>query len=191
MEVQTSSSVWRRVVTMDEQAVPVRKLQSNDGTAIAFEQSGDGPPVILVGSAFNDRSGTAPLAAALAARLTVFNDDRRGRGDSGDTAAYSVAREIQDLDALIAQAGGSSAVFGHSSGATLALQAALPGRPEPPTTAGRPAQAARRADLRRSPRRRGRALPDQVRRHSRGRRRAAAPRPLPPRAGGHRPHPPL
>src|SRR6266545_4122922 len=127
MEVQTSSSVWRRVVTMDEQAVPVRKLQSNDGTAIAFEQSGDGPPVILVGSAFNDRSGTAPLAAALAARLTVFNDDRRGRGDSGDTAAYSVAREIQDLDALIAQAGGSSAVFGHSSGATLALHAAAHG----------------------------------------------------------------
>ncbi len=112
---------------MDEQAVPVRKLQSNDGTAIAFEQSGDGPPVILVGSAFNDRSGTAPLAAALAARLTVFNDDRRGRGDSGDTAAYSVAREIQDLDALIAQAGGSSAVFGHSSGATLALHAAAHG----------------------------------------------------------------
>src|SRR6266487_139978 len=52
--------------------------------------SGDGPPVILVGYAFNDRSGTAPLAAALAARLTVFNYDRRGRGDSGDTAAYSV-----------------------------------------------------------------------------------------------------
>jgi pimeloyl-ACP methyl ester carboxylesterase len=107
--------------------VPVRKVRSHDGTPIAFEQSGQGPPVILVGSAFNDRSGTAPLAAALAARCTVFNYDRRGRGDSGDTAPYAVAREVEDLDTLIAQAGGSAAVFAHSSGAVLALHAAAHG----------------------------------------------------------------
>jgi pimeloyl-ACP methyl ester carboxylesterase len=112
---------------MGEQAVPVRKVPSKDGTPIAFEQSGDGPPVILVGSAFHDRSGTAPLAAALAARCTVLNYDRRGRGDSGDTAPYAVAREVEDLQALIVQAGGAAAVFGHSSGATLALHAAAHG----------------------------------------------------------------
>jgi pimeloyl-ACP methyl ester carboxylesterase len=101
-------------------------VQSNDGTAIAFDRSGEGPPVILVGAAFNDRSGTAPLAAALAS-FTVFNYDRRGRGDSGDTAPYSVDREIEDIDTLVAEAGGSSAVFGYSSGATLALHAAAHG----------------------------------------------------------------
>jgi pimeloyl-ACP methyl ester carboxylesterase len=107
----------------------VRKVRSNDGTAIAFDQFGEGPPVILVGAAFNDRSGTAPLAAALAARFTVFNYDRRGRGGSGDTAPYSVEREIDDIDTLVAEAGGSSAVFGYSSGATLALHAAAHGLP--------------------------------------------------------------
>jgi len=152
---------------MDEQAVPVRKLQSNDGTAIAFEQSGDGPPVILVGSAFNDRSGTAPLAAALAARLTVFNDDRRGRGDSGRHGG--LLGGARDPGPRHAHRPGRGILGGlrpllrrhprparrrpragdHQAGA---LRAALPGRPEPPTTAGRPAQAARRADLRRSPR---------------------------------------
>jgi pimeloyl-ACP methyl ester carboxylesterase len=107
----------------------VRNVRSNDGTAIAFDQFGEGPPVILVGAAFNDRSGTAPLAAALAARFTVFNYDRRGRGGSGDTAPYSVEREIDDIDTLVAEAGGSSAVFGYSSGATLVLHAAAHGLP--------------------------------------------------------------
>ena len=101
-----------------------RTVTSADGTVIAFDQLGAGPPVIMVGAAFNDRSGTASLTEALAAHYTVFNYDRRGRGDSGDTAPYSVEREIEDLGALIAEAGGSSAVFGYSSGATLALHAA-------------------------------------------------------------------
>jgi pimeloyl-ACP methyl ester carboxylesterase len=105
----------------------IRTVNSVDGTAIAFDQLGAGPPVIMVGAAFNDRSGTGPLAKALAAHFTVFNYDRRGRGDSGDTTPYSVEREIEDLDALIAEAGGSSAVFGYSSGATLALKAAARG----------------------------------------------------------------
>ena len=103
------------------------KVPSRDGTPIAFDRSGDGAPVILVFGAFNDRAAGAPLAASLASRFTVLNYDRRGRGESGDTAPYAVEREIEDLDALIATAGGSACVFGHSSGAVLALQAAARG----------------------------------------------------------------
>lgn len=103
------------------------KANSADGTAIAYDKLGQGPPLIMVVGAFNDRSTTAPLAKALAAAFTVMNYDRRGRGDSDDTAPYAVDREIEDLDALIAAAGGSAAVFGYSSGAVLALHAAAVG----------------------------------------------------------------
>jgi pimeloyl-ACP methyl ester carboxylesterase len=102
---------------------------SADGTVIAFDRYGDGPPVIMTAGAFNTRSQTEPLARALAPRFTALNYDRRGRGDSGDTAPYAAEREIDDIAALIQQAGGSASVFGHSSGATLALQAAASGLP--------------------------------------------------------------
>ena len=102
-------------------------VASADGTAIAFDRLGAGPPLIMVAGAFNTRATTAPLAAALQDRFTVLNADRRGRGDSGDTPPYAVEREIEDLEALIAEAGGSAAVFGYSSGATLALMAAAAG----------------------------------------------------------------
>ena len=108
----------------------MRTVTSTDGTAIAFDQLGAGPPLIMAVGAFNTRATTGPLAAAMQERFTILNYDRRGRGDSGDsgdTLPYSVEREIEDLDALIAEAGGSSAVFGYSSGATLALQAAAHG----------------------------------------------------------------
>jgi pimeloyl-ACP methyl ester carboxylesterase len=97
---------------------------SADGTALAFDRFGDGPPVIMVVGAFNTRSTTEPLARALERDFTVLNYDRRGRGDSGDASAYSVEREIEDIAALIGAAGGSAAVFGYSSGAVLALRAA-------------------------------------------------------------------
>lgn len=97
---------------------------SKDSTRIAYEQSGDGPAVILVMGAFNDRSAGAALSQSLSAQFTVFNYDRRGRGDSGDAAAYAIEREIEDIDALIQKAGGSAHVFGYSSGAILALRAA-------------------------------------------------------------------
>ena len=116
----------------------MKNLISKDGTTIAFDQSGEGPAIILVVGAFNDRATGAPLARFLERHFTVFNYDRRGRGESGDTAAqesaeqefrapYAIKREIEDLDALIAQAGGSAGVFGYSSGATLALRAAAYG----------------------------------------------------------------
>jgi pimeloyl-ACP methyl ester carboxylesterase len=99
-------------------------VTSADGTRIAFDRLGEGPPVIVVGGILNDRQTTRLLAEKLAERLSVINYDRRGRGGSGDTAPYAVEREIEDLGALIAAAGGSAAVYGHSSGACLALEAA-------------------------------------------------------------------
>ncbi len=105
----------------------MRKVISKDGTPIAFDQSGEGPPIILVVGAFNDSSTGAPLAAQLSEHFTVFNYDRRGRGASGDTVPYAIEREIEDLAALLDEAGGSSSVFGYSSGAILTLKAAASG----------------------------------------------------------------
>ncbi|QXV56175.1 alpha/beta hydrolase [Amycolatopsis sp. TNS106] len=102
-------------------------VTSADGTSIAFDRTGQGAPVILVGGAFNDRTTVAGLAATLAADFTVLAYDRRGRGDSGAGAVYSVEREVEDLAALIEHVGGSAAVFGHSSGAVLGLEAAARG----------------------------------------------------------------
>jgi pimeloyl-ACP methyl ester carboxylesterase len=102
---------------------------SADGTAVAYDRYGDGPPVIMTVGAFNTRAATEPLARALEQHLTVLNYDRRGRGDSGDTAPYAVEREVEDLAALVAVTGGSASVFGYSSGATLALKAAAAGLP--------------------------------------------------------------
>jgi alpha-beta hydrolase superfamily lysophospholipase len=105
------------------------ETHSSDGTTIAFDRLGAGPPVVLVSGASTARSIHARLAELLAADFTVFNYDRRGRGDSGDTPPYSVQREVEDLQAVIAAAGGSAAVFGNSSGAVLALHAAAAGLP--------------------------------------------------------------
>jgi len=101
------------------------KIFSKDGTAIAFDRQGSGPPIIIVAGALSDRSAGAPgLVTLLQKHFTVFSYDRRGRGASGDTAPYSVDREIEDIEALIAEAGGSAGAYGVSSGAALALEAA-------------------------------------------------------------------
>ncbi len=105
------------------------QVTSKDGTSIAYERQGSGPAVILVGGAFVDRSENAPLATELAERFTVFNYDRRGRGDSGDTLPYAVEREIEDIEALIAEAGGSAHLYGVSSGGALVLEATAAGVP--------------------------------------------------------------
>lgn len=108
----------------------MRTVTSKDGTTIAFDQFGMGPALILVGGMFEQRameSETARLAALplLAQHFSVYHYDRRGRGDSGDTQPYAVEREIEDIDALIDEAGGSAFLFGISSGAALAFEAAL------------------------------------------------------------------
>jgi pimeloyl-ACP methyl ester carboxylesterase len=104
-------------------------VTSKDGTAIAFDRSGDGPPVVLIGGGPSDRSGNVQLAALLAPRLTVYNYDRRGRGDSGDTPPYAVDREYEDLAAVITTAGGSAALIGISGTGNIALEAAARGLP--------------------------------------------------------------
>ncbi len=100
------------------------KVISKDGTAIAFDKSGNGPAVILVSGGSVDQTSNAPLAALLAQHFTVFNYHRRGRGDSGNTLPYAVEREVEDIDAVATAAGGSAFLYGTSSGAALALEAA-------------------------------------------------------------------
>src|SRR5579862_7568357 len=101
-------------------------VASKDGTHIAYDKQGEGPAVILVAGALCARlSWSGPqLSQLLAPHFTVFNYDRRGRGDSGDTKPYAVEREIEDIEALIDDAGGVAFLYGHSSGAALALEAA-------------------------------------------------------------------
>ncbi len=103
----------------------MKSVTSADGTVIACEQQGSGPALILVDGALSTRGGKDALRALLAPQLTVFGYDRRGRGGSGDTLPYVVDREIEDIQALIEVAGGTAALYGHSSGAVLALDAAL------------------------------------------------------------------
>jgi pimeloyl-ACP methyl ester carboxylesterase len=102
----------------------MQTVTSQDGTSIAVDRSGAGPAVILVGGALSDRAAGISLATRLAPHFTVFAYDRRGRGDSGDTQPYAVEREVEDIAALITTAGGSASIFGMSSGAALALEAA-------------------------------------------------------------------
>jgi pimeloyl-ACP methyl ester carboxylesterase len=104
-------------------------VTSADGTSIAFDRQGAGPPVILLYGGPGDRTSLAPLAALLAPHVTVFTYDRRGRGESGDTAPYSVEREFEDLAAVIAEAGGEAALFGSSGAGIIALEAAARGLP--------------------------------------------------------------
>jgi pimeloyl-ACP methyl ester carboxylesterase len=85
--------------------------------------------VILVCGGSVDRTSNAGLADVLAAHFTVYNYDRRGRGDSGDNEEYAVEREIEDIAAMAETAGGTAYLYGTSSGAALAAEAAraLPG----------------------------------------------------------------
>lgn len=110
----------------------MEKVISKDGTSIAFDRYGEGQVVILVGGAFQHRAidpATARLAQLLARQFTVLHYDRRGRGDSTNTLPYAVEREVEDLQALIDAGGEPAFVFGMSSGAALALEAAACGLP--------------------------------------------------------------
>jgi pimeloyl-ACP methyl ester carboxylesterase len=102
-------------------------VTSKDGTTIAYDTQGEGPAVILVAGALCTRLGwSGPhRSKLLAPHFTVYNYDRRGRGDSGDTKPYAVAREVEDIEALVDEAGGSAYLYGHSSGAALVLEAAI------------------------------------------------------------------
>lgn len=119
----------------------MQHVVSADGTPIAVERSGAGPALVLVMGAFCDRTTTVGLTPLLVDRFTVYEYDRRGRGDSGNTLPYAIGREVEDLAAVIGTSGASAFVYGHSSGAALALEAAAAGQPigklavfEPPYT---------------------------------------------------------
>jgi pimeloyl-ACP methyl ester carboxylesterase len=104
----------------------MQTTRSSDGTTIAYDTAGSGPALVLVdGALCTRRLGPGKgLARQLAEPFTVINYDRRGRGDSGDAGDYAIEREIEDLEAVIEAAGDSASVFGQSSGAILALEAA-------------------------------------------------------------------
>ena len=103
-----------------------RQVLSKDGTAITFDRIGAGPAVILIDGAlcYRGMGQSGKLANLMAQRFTVFTYDRRGRGASSDTAPYAVEREVEDIEALLSEAGGTASVWGISSGAVLALEAA-------------------------------------------------------------------
>jgi pimeloyl-ACP methyl ester carboxylesterase len=105
----------------------LESVTSRDGTRITFDRQGNGPAVVLVSGGSVDRGSNAGLATILAADFTVFNYDRRGRGESGDTQPYAVQREVQDIEAVIEAAGGSACLYGSTSGAALALEATAAG----------------------------------------------------------------
>lgn len=102
-------------------------VTSADGTKIAYDRYGDGPPLVVIAGALCDRGRSQPIAEHLGGGFTTFNYDRRGRGNSGDTAPYAIDREVEDLRALVDVAGGSAVVYAHSSGAALAIHAAAAG----------------------------------------------------------------
>ena len=106
----------------------MKTVTSKDGTTIAFDQSGKGSVVILVDGALQYRAfdqGMAELANLLAPHFTVIHYDRRGRGESTDTKPYALEREIEDIEAVVDAAGGSASLYGISSGAALAMEAAI------------------------------------------------------------------
>lgn len=102
-------------------------VTSRDGTRIGYDRTGSGPALIVIGGGPVDRTAESPLAALLAEQFTVYTYDRRGRGDTVDTAPYSVDREFDDLQALITEAGGSVMMYGTSGGGMIAIQAAARG----------------------------------------------------------------
>jgi pimeloyl-ACP methyl ester carboxylesterase len=111
---------------MPSKEATMPQVTSRDGTTIAFDKVGAGPAVIVVDGALGNRGAGwgSELAALLSRDLTVYTYDRRGRNESGDTLPYAVDREIEDIEALVDDAGGTAFVYGISSGAALALEAA-------------------------------------------------------------------
>lgn len=100
---------------------------SEDGTTIAYDKTGSGPALVLVAGASCARDVNLGFAAAFAEHFTVYNYDRRGRGDSTDTAPYAVGREVEDLETVIAATGETPVLIGFSSGAALAALAVAAG----------------------------------------------------------------
>jgi pimeloyl-ACP methyl ester carboxylesterase len=105
----------------------MNRVISKDGTSIAYNLQGSGPAIVLATGGLDDGTENAPLATELAQHFTAYNYNRRGRGQSGDAPPSVVEREIEDIEVLIAEAGGSAHLYGVSSGGALVLEAAAAG----------------------------------------------------------------
>jgi pimeloyl-ACP methyl ester carboxylesterase len=140
------------------QSHQARTVTSADGTRIAFERFGEGPPLIVIGGATCDRARMRDVSERFGRDRAVINYDRRGRGDSGDTRPYSVEREVEDIAALVEEAGGTASLYGHSSGAGLALHAAAHGLPIDALILHEPPYSPNRDEDRREARRYGEQL---------------------------------
>ena len=103
----------------------MEKVRSADGTSIAYQRSGTGAPLVLVHGTGGTYSRWAPILPALEKHYTVYAVDRRGRGESGDAAAYNIEREFEDVAALVDAIGEPANLFGHSFGGICSLEAAL------------------------------------------------------------------
>lgn len=100
-------------------------VTSRDGTPIAYERTGSGPPLVLVHGTTASHTRWAPVLPALSAEFTVYAIDRRGRGESGDADCYSIEREFEDIAAVVDSLDEPANVLGHSFGAICALEAAF------------------------------------------------------------------
>ncbi|MFF1508806.1 alpha/beta fold hydrolase [Streptomyces sp. NPDC058326] len=125
------------------------RVRSRDGTPIAYERYGDGPPLVLVSGALGTAAAERPLGLLLARRFSVVAYDRRGRGGSGDTSPYAVEREIEDLAAVVAEAGAGAALHGMGTGGALALAAVAAGLPAGQVSVYEPPYSAEAAQRRR------------------------------------------
>jgi len=103
----------------------VERVQSNDGTLIAYQRSGKGPPLVLAHGTTADHTRWTLVLAALERHFTVYAMDRRGRGESGDAEPYALEREFEDVAAVVNAAGPQVDLLGHSYGALCAMEAAL------------------------------------------------------------------
>lgn len=102
---------------------------SRDGTRIAYERRGEGPSLVLVHGTGIDHTYWEPVQPGLERHFTLYLVDRRGRGDSGDTAPYAIRREFEDVAAMVESVPGRAFLLGHSYGALCSLEAALPMTP--------------------------------------------------------------
>ncbi|PNG23820.1 alpha/beta fold hydrolase [Streptomyces cahuitamycinicus] len=132
----TGSDVFSDGLPLDEDYAGPRDLTvetvlSADGTPIAYEKSGSGPPVVILGGGLNDKAMFTPLVTHMSKRFTVYNYDRRGRGDSGygDPDQYTIQVEVEDLAAVLDAVGEPSHVFANCTGGQIAILAAAAGVP--------------------------------------------------------------
>jgi pimeloyl-ACP methyl ester carboxylesterase len=104
--------------------IMIEKVRSKDGTLIAYQRGGEGPPLVLVHGTLGS-CRRWPVVPALEQRFTVCAIERRGRGESGDAPNYAIEREFEDVAALVDSIGEPVNLLGHSFGGLIALEAAL------------------------------------------------------------------